>query len=122
MNIDGTFDQCQANTFVNIDEQQAVLSSKSVAETQSQHPWPKQDSNYCEQLVHSLSSSKRTLNFEARGSQGTKRGRSASEKQEHIMSERKRRQEMAERFIALAAIIPGLKKVSSLFLHCPVIN
>jgi len=44
-----------------------------------------------------------------------KRVRSSWEIQGHIMSERKRRQEMAERFIQLSAIIPGLKKVSSCF-------
>lgn len=44
-----------------------------------------------------------------------KRVRSSWEIQGHIMSERKRRQEMAERFIQLSAMIPGLKKVSSCF-------
>jgi len=44
-----------------------------------------------------------------------KRVRSSWEIQGHIMSERKRRQEMAERFIALSATIPGLKKVSPCF-------
>ncbi|PNY06930.1 transcription factor bHLH25-like protein [Trifolium pratense] len=43
--------------------------------------------------------------------QGTKRVRSSWEMQDHIMSERKRRHEMAERFIQLSSIIPGLKKI-----------
>ncbi|GAU27839.1 hypothetical protein TSUD_114190, partial [Trifolium subterraneum] len=43
--------------------------------------------------------------------QGTKRVRSSWEIQYHIMSERKRRHEMAERFIELSSIIPGLKKI-----------
>ncbi|KAK7389501.1 hypothetical protein VNO78_24602 [Psophocarpus tetragonolobus] len=42
---------------------------------------------------------------------GTKRARTSSETQHHIMSERKRRQDIAEKFIALSAIIPGLKKI-----------
>jgi len=46
--------------------------------------------------------------------QGAKKYRSSSEIQDHIMAERKRRQELTERFIALSATIPGLKKVSFL--------
>jgi len=46
-----------------------------------------------------------------RTNQGTKKTRSASESMDHIMSERKRRQELTRKFIALASTIPGLKKV-----------
>jgi len=42
--------------------------------------------------------------------QAAKRGRNGS--LDHIMAERKRRQELTERFIALSATIPGLKKVT----------
>ena len=42
----------------------------------------------------------------------TKNLRSSSKMQDHIMAERKRRQVLSERFIALSATIPGLKKVS----------
>lgn len=51
-----------------------------------------------------------------KGKQGSKniRHRSSCEMQGHIMAERKRRQVLTERFIALSAIIPGLKKVSFL--------
>ena len=54
--------------------------------------------------------------------QGTKRTysmtRSPSHAQDHIMAERKRREKLSQRFIALSAIVPGLKKVPhiSLFL------
>ncbi|CAJ1948902.1 unnamed protein product [Sphenostylis stenocarpa] len=41
---------------------------------------------------------------------GPKKHRSSSEIQDHIMAERKRRQELTEKFIALSATIPGLKK------------
>ncbi|XP_028794100.1 transcription factor NAI1-like [Neltuma alba] len=43
--------------------------------------------------------------------QGTKKTRSSSETLDHIMAERKRRQELTEKFIALSATIPGLKKI-----------
>ncbi|KAK4267619.1 hypothetical protein QN277_024373 [Acacia crassicarpa] len=42
---------------------------------------------------------------------GTKKTRSGADTRDHIMAERKRRQELIERFIALSATIPGLKKV-----------
>lgn len=41
----------------------------------------------------------------------SKRGRTASNNQEHILAERKRREKLSQRFIALSAIVPGLKKV-----------
>ncbi|XWS29641.1 hypothetical protein CRYUN_Cryun24cG0046900 [Craigia yunnanensis] len=48
-------------------------------------------------------------------SQGTKRTysmtRSPSHAQDHIMAERKRREKLSQRFIALSAIVPGLKKM-----------
>lgn len=50
-------------------------------------------------------------NSTTRSNQGTKKTRSASESMDHIMSERKRRQELTRKFIALASTIPGLKKV-----------
>lgn len=43
---------------------------------------------------------------------GAKKGRNSSQTMDHIMAERKRRQELTERFIALSATIPGLSKVN----------
>ncbi|CAL0324174.1 unnamed protein product [Lupinus luteus] len=40
-----------------------------------------------------------------------RKSRNSSETMDHIMAERKRRQELTERFIALSATIPGLKKI-----------
>ncbi|XP_027344697.1 transcription factor NAI1-like [Abrus precatorius] len=40
-----------------------------------------------------------------------RRGRSSAETLDHIMTERKRRRELTERFIALSATLPGLKKI-----------
>jgi len=42
----------------------------------------------------------------------SKKPRSASETQDHIMSERNRRQLLTRKIIELSAFIPGLKKVS----------
>ncbi|XP_028766429.1 transcription factor NAI1-like [Neltuma alba] len=60
-------------------------------------------------------SQKRTLenqnSDQPRANQGTKKTRSSSETLDHIMAERKRRQELTEKFIALSATIPGLKKI-----------
>nr|KYP37485.1 Transcription factor bHLH25 [Cajanus cajan] len=40
-----------------------------------------------------------------------KKGRSCSQTHEHIMAERKRRENITKMFIALSALIPGLKKM-----------
>lgn len=46
---------------------------------------------------------------------GTKRAqpltRSQSNAQDHILAERKRREKLTQRFVALSALVPGLKKV-----------
>ncbi|KAK7386179.1 hypothetical protein VNO78_26213 [Psophocarpus tetragonolobus] len=52
----------------------------------------------------------------AKAKQGAKKCRSSSETQDHIMAERKRRQELSERFIALSATIPGLKKTDKAYI------
>lgn len=53
--------------------------------------------------------------------QGTKRlssTRNAIQNQEHVISERKRREKLNQRFIALSAIVPGLKKVRTITIIC----
>ncbi|KAG6646903.1 hypothetical protein I3843_07G040100 [Carya illinoinensis] len=55
-------------------------------------------------------------NHAPKASQGTKRASSVtrsthSNAQDHIMAERKRRETLSQRFIALSAIVPGLKKM-----------
>lgn len=67
-----------------------------------------------------LSFEKRTLESQnsqpkPKTSQGGKKSRSDSQILDHIAAERKRRQELTQRFIALAATIPDLKKVIRLF-------
>ncbi|KAK7389499.1 hypothetical protein VNO78_24600 [Psophocarpus tetragonolobus] len=49
--------------------------------------------------------------IEPKANPTSRRGRSSAETLDHIMTERKRRRELTERFIALSATIPGLKKI-----------
>ncbi|XXG56768.1 hypothetical protein AAC387_Pa03g4098 [Persea americana] len=51
--------------------------------------------------------------YESKGGQGSKRSSVVSTKppQDHIIAERKRREKLSQRFIALSAIVPGLKKM-----------
>nr|KYP56768.1 Transcription factor bHLH25 [Cajanus cajan] len=58
----------------------------------------------------------------SRVNQGTKKTRSASESLDHLMSERNRRQELTRKFIALAATIPGLKKMDKAHVLREAIN
>ncbi|WVZ21791.1 hypothetical protein V8G54_000335 [Vigna mungo] len=51
------------------------------------------------------------LEAKGREKKRTKRVRTSSEIEYHIISERKRRQDISEKFIALSATIPGLKKI-----------
>lgn len=62
-------------------------------------------------------------NYVLKASQGAKRistNNRFPSNQDHVMAERKRREKLSQRFIALSAIIPGLKKVLlvSLFVSC----
>jgi len=60
----------------------------------------------------SRSNNKRILEPKAKASnQNGKKSRSGSQCLDHIMAERKRRLELSQKFIALSATIPGLKKV-----------
>lgn len=45
--------------------------------------------------------------------------RNSIQAQDHVMAERKRREKLSQRFIALSAILPGLKKVFYLFINAP---
>ncbi|XP_017255148.1 transcription factor bHLH18 [Daucus carota subsp. sativus] len=53
-------------------------------------------------------------NYVLKSSQGAKRistNARLSQAQDHIMAERKRREKLSQRFIALSALVPGLKKM-----------
>ena len=56
-------------------------------------------------------------NYVFKASQGAKRISTTtarhSQTQDHIIAERKRREKLSQRFIALSAIVPGLKKVAN---------
>ncbi|KAK7386175.1 hypothetical protein VNO78_26208 [Psophocarpus tetragonolobus] len=58
--------------------------------------------------------SKETVHDQTCNNKRTKRDRSNSQTQDHIMAERKRREKLSTMFIALSAIIPGLKKMDKL--------
>ncbi|KAK7261982.1 hypothetical protein RIF29_28309 [Crotalaria pallida] len=53
----------------------------------------------------------RNVEPKQKANQGGKKNRNDSQTMEHIMAERRRRQELTEKFIALSATIPDLKKV-----------
>jgi hypothetical protein len=53
------------------------------------------------------------LNFASLISQGENKvvNRNPIQARDHVMAERKRREKLSQRFIALSSILPGLKKV-----------
>ena len=69
-------------------------------------------------------------NYVFKASHGAKRitttttttARPHSHPQDHIIAERKRREKLSQRFIALSAIVPGLKKVPNSFATSIVFN
>ncbi|XP_027907442.1 transcription factor NAI1-like [Vigna unguiculata] len=60
--------------------------------------------------------------IEPKANSATRKGRSSGETLDHIMTERKRRRELTERFIALSATIPGLKKIDKATILCEAIT
>ncbi|KAG1348096.1 transcription factor bHLH25 [Cocos nucifera] len=63
--------------------------------------------------MRALVSNASAQNYETLAQQGSKMtqmGSMLSQAQEHIIAERKRREKLSQRFIALSAVIPGLKK------------
>ncbi|KAI9110238.1 hypothetical protein K1719_018680 [Acacia pycnantha] len=57
-----------------------------------------------------------------RKTQPRNKSRSSSDVLHHIMAERKRRQDLSQKFIALAATIPGLKKMDKATVLCEAID
>ncbi|XP_072991839.1 uncharacterized protein [Typha latifolia] len=57
-----------------------------------------------------------TLDFQRSAERSNKGSRLPYCAQEHVIAERKRREKLSQQFIALSALIPGLKKVSWLLL------
>jgi hypothetical protein len=61
----------------------------------------------------------RSESYAPEAKQGIKRPysmtRSAMHVQDHIMAERRRREKLSQQFIALSALVPGLKKVNESF-------
>jgi hypothetical protein len=74
------------------------------------------NSDYSKKNKRNLESSEKDeIIMKINKNQGVKKARSSSQCVDHIMAERKRRQELTERFIALSATIPGLSKVNTMF-------
>lgn len=79
---------------------------------------PKEETGagYPHDILASQGSFGNNQNYVFKASQGAKRispgaGNRLSNTQDHIIAERKRREKLSQRFIALSAIVPGLKKV-----------
>lgn len=84
---------------------------------------PKEEAAICAENIHVLPAdipasqvSSGKQNYAFRACQGSSNKISTntarlSQTQDHIMAERKRREKLSQRFIALSAIIPGLKKM-----------
>ncbi|KAK1359153.1 Basic helix-loop-helix transcription factor [Heracleum sosnowskyi] len=65
-------------------------------------------------VISSSQGSFENQNYALKSSQGAKRistNARLSQAQDHIMAERKRREKLSQRFIALSALVPGLKKM-----------
>ncbi|XP_068657480.1 transcription factor bHLH25-like [Aristolochia californica] len=74
------------------------------------------DSNVQSEILISQAGSHMNHNYMSKAVQGSKRvstvtTRPPSHAQDHIIAERKRREKLSQRFIALSAIVPGLKKM-----------
>ncbi|XP_068655632.1 transcription factor bHLH25-like [Aristolochia californica] len=74
------------------------------------------DSNIQSEILISQAGSHMNHSYMSKAGQGSKRvttvtTRPPSHTQDHIIAERKRREKLSQRFIALSAIIPGLKKM-----------
>ncbi|TKY55572.1 Transcription factor bHLH25 [Spatholobus suberectus] len=79
---------------------------------------PKIETGYGENLDFSAAASQgaydnnRFLDYDKRGKKAaTILARNPTQAQDHVIAERKRREKLSQRFIALSAIVPGLKKL-----------
>lgn len=71
------------------------------------------DDNLTPQIISFSSSSKEDDEFGKR-ERGSTATRTPLQAQDHLMAERKRREELRQLFIALSKVVPGLKKVINL--------
>ncbi|KAF7814457.1 transcription factor bHLH18-like [Senna tora] len=90
------------------------------------HNNKKQSSKSGSSSCSSISSSKRRGNGNGKelteDARKKSRTRTSAETIHHIMAERKRRQDLTQKFIALSATIPGLKKIDKASVLCEAIN
>ncbi|XVE67382.1 hypothetical protein DITRI_Ditri08aG0155700 [Diplodiscus trichospermus] len=122
-----SWSSCKTDTAdINISNLQAVFSPNALSFESSNHINPlgnmkPKDEAPCSQNMKSFPSDilfsqnpSGSQNYVLKGCHGAKRvstGNRISQAQDHIMAERKRREKLSQRFIALSAIVPGLKKM-----------
>jgi len=101
-------------TFILSFDKSTIIPATTTPESEEVQRAIKSRSNY----------NKRSLEPKAKASsnQSGKKSRSGSQYLDHIMAERKRRLELSQKFIALSATIPGLKKVIKLELKPNLIS
>jgi hypothetical protein len=72
-------------------------------------------------IVGNVGGNKRSYDAMVGGEAMKKGGNHTGSNQEHILAERKRREKLSQKFIALSKIVPGLKKVCfNFFFHISV--
>ncbi|KAL8554831.1 hypothetical protein ACS0TY_002856 [Phlomoides rotata] len=97
-------------------DQKSVLNSSTVAVGVKEEAW------YSSSPLTNFPASQSPIgnqNYVLKACQGVKRvstnTRQLAQAQDHILAERKRREKLSQRFIALSALVPGLKKVINYF-------
>ncbi|KAL8554827.1 hypothetical protein ACS0TY_002856 [Phlomoides rotata] len=93
-------------------DQKSVLNSSTVAVGVKEEAW------YSSSPLTNFPASQSPIgnqNYVLKACQGVKRvstnTRQLAQAQDHILAERKRREKLSQRFIALSALVPGLKKM-----------
>lgn len=134
--IDRPHKQLKPNTWVNHSSQSGLFpgnmsATNSNYANQTGFLKPKNEEAFCSKSITNMVSSDMLTcqglvgnqNYVFKPCKGGKRispsGNGISHTQDHILAERKRREKLSQRFIALSAIVPGLKKVYLIlsFLH-----
>lgn len=90
-------------------------SSEAVLDPAQQAPGSFAGPHYAGQVGLVKPKEEASHEYGVRGSQKRTMSNKLSHAKDHIMAERKRREKLSQRFIALSAIVPGLKKVLNLY-------
>lgn len=107
----------QPRTFILSFDNSTILPASATSE-RGTHSNSKSSNNSALSSKRKRNLEKNHVNLEPKlpstTTQRGKKNRSDSQTTDHVMAERKRRQDLTEKFIALSATIPGLKKVMGL--------